>query len=204
MIKTVDLYIVSNNITNNQFNEIINTISNEQKEKALNYSNENNKYSKAISSLFLDKFVGDDIYYNEHNKPLSDNCYFNISHSNEYVIFAKTDSLIGVDIEYIKSKNEKLFNYTLSKNELENMNDKSDFILYWTSKESLVKCVGIGLTKNLKEIPALPINAGKKIFLNNKYYTKSIKYKDYYISVTMEIDFKINLIEIDIEELINM
>ena len=56
----------------------------------------------------------------------------------------------------------------------------------WTSKESLVKCKGIGLIKNLKTIQALPLN-GKKID-EDTFYSKSFIYDNNAVSVTIKSD----------------
>jgi phosphopantetheinyl transferase len=61
-----------------------------------------------------------------------------------------------------------------------------DFYRFWTSKESLVKYVGFGIDRDLKLIPALPLN-GPKEYVGKKAYALNFVYdNNYTISVTTE------------------
>lgn len=112
------------------------------------------------------------IIYNKNGKPYLeniDNIYFNISHSNEYLVIATSNKPVGVDIEKIR-------NYNLKINEILNIKPKNneEFFKYWTKKEALIKLKGLAL-KNINDLD----------YKNIKFYTK--KYKDYIISLAEEI-----------------
>ena len=80
------------------------------------YKVEDVKKEKACSLILKNKFIGE-YRYNEHGKPISDNIYFNISHSKGVVVFTQNELPIGIDIELIRPTNEDLVNYISSKEE---------------------------------------------------------------------------------------
>lgn len=165
---------------------------------AMHYRKTLDKKQHIISRYFKRKYVPD-CYSDQNDKPLSKNIFFNISHSGDIVVIALCESSdIGVDIEY-KSDAEgtSVRNYICSPDELEFIKDDEDFYKVWTSKESLLKCVGSGLVNELKKVNALPID-GKKEYCGKTFYSHYVSYmEDYSISVTIksEFDFKIELIE---------
>ena len=122
-----------------------------------------------------------ELYYNKYGKPyLKDsNIYFNISHTRNLVICAISDKEIGVDIEYLRY-NELVSKRILNKKEysiLLNSKCKEEiFTIMWTSKESYVKMLGIGLEYALKNVDTT--------ILNSKIDIK--KYNDYIIAISKE------------------
>ena len=159
------------------------------------YKIEEAKKEKAYSQIFKNRFVGS-YQINEHGKPISDHCYFNISHCKGVVVFIKDVVPIGIDIEKIKPVDKALIDYISSKEEKEYIKNEVNFYEIWTNKESLTKCIGTGIKERIKEIPGIPIN-GLKEYKNKKYFSKTIKFKDYIISITRESDepFDINIKE---------
>lgn len=167
--------------------------------KANKYKVESSKKESLISSYFKRKYIKD-YQIKEHGKPVSDNIYFNISHSNRYVIMGICDKYeIGCDIELIKDSEDRLRKYISNDTEYEFIKNDEDFYKLWTSKESLVKCLGIGLIEDIKSIPSIPIDGIKK-YKGEDFYSHNIKYDNYIISVTLKSkeDFKIEVIEEDI------
>ena len=153
------------------------------------------KKEKLISLYLKRKYVGE-FNFNEHGKPISGHCYFNISHSRGVVVLAINQEYeIGVDIEVIKSADKDLIKYVSNDEELEFIKNEFDFLSIWTNKESLVKCFGTGIKHKIKSIPALPLN-GKKEFEGKAYFSKIIKANDAIISITIqnENDFECELI----------
>ena len=145
------------------------------------------KKEKAASLIFKNKYVPD-YYINEYGKPVSDSVYFNISHSHGLVVFTFDDNHdIGIDIEKIRAVDNKLIDFISSEEEKQYINSESNFYEVWTNKESLMKAIGTGIRSNIKEIPALPIN-GVKTYLDNTYYSKTISYQDYIVTVTRKSD----------------
>ena len=122
-----------------------------------------------------------ELYYNKYGKPyLKDsNIYFNISHTRNLVICAISDKEIGVDIEKLVY-NELVSKRILNQKEysiLLNSKCKEEiFTIMWTSKESYVKMLGIGLEYGLKNVDTT--------ILNSKIDIK--KYNDYIIAISKE------------------
>ena len=144
------------------------------------------KKEKAASLLFKNKYIGK-YFINEFGKPISNDIYFNISHSHGLVVFTKDKNPIGIDVEKVRDVDEKMINFISSDMEKEYIKNNINFYEIWTAKESLMKNIGTGIRTTIKDIPALPIN-GKKEYKDKKYYSKSIRYQDYIISVTRESD----------------
>ena len=154
------------------------------------------KKEKACSLIFKNRFVGD-YHINEFGKPISDNCFFNISHSNGAVIFAKDEVPVGVDIERLRPVEDNLVDYISSKEEKEYIQNETRFFEIWTSKESLTKAIGTGIKDKIKEIPGLPINDKKK-YKDKMFYSRTVIYKEFVITVTRE---KEEPFEIEIKEI---
>ena len=160
------------------------------------YKVEEVKKEKAYSLIFKNQYIKD-YKIDEYGKPYSQNCFFNISHSKGAVIFIKDNLSIGIDMEKVRPVEEDLVDYISSNEEREYIVNDINFYEIWTNKESLMKNVGIGLKDKIKETPALPIN-GVKEFNGKKFYTRTIKYQDYIISITRESEepFEVEIKEI--------
>lgn len=83
---------------------------------------------------------------------------FSLSHSGDYVLIAIGTRPLGVDIECITPRAEKLPQYALTAAEfnayLEQGGDWAAFYHLWTKKEAFVKYTGEGLGKGIrKELP---------------------------------------------------
>ncbi len=159
------------------------------------YKLEETKKEKAVSLILKNKYIGE-YSLNSYGKPISKDCFFNISHSKGCVVFIKDDVPIGVDIEKIRPVEDDLIEYISSKEEKEYIKDEKSFYEVWTNKESLTKCIGTGIKEKIKDIPSIPIN-NVKSYKNNKYRSKTIKYLDSVICVTRENEspFEINIKE---------
>ncbi len=159
------------------------------------YKVEEVKKEKACSLIFKNKYVGE-YHINKFGKPISEDIYFNVSHSKGVVVFTKDIVSIGIDIELIRPTNEDLVNYISSKEEKEYIKNDINFYEVWTNKESLMKNIGTGIREKIKEIPALPLN-GKKTYKDVSYYSRTIQYQNHIISITRETD---EPFEIEIQE----
>ena len=83
---------------------------------------------------------------------------FSLSHSGEYLLVALGTRPLGVDIECVKPRAEKLPQYALTAAEyetyLEQGADWAAFYGLWTKKEAFVKYTGEGLGKGIrKDLP---------------------------------------------------
>ncbi len=74
---------------------------------------------------------------------------FNLSHSGEWCIFSEWESEIGVDIEAVDEKNLSVAPMVFTANELKWMEEDPlrRFHQLWTWKESVIKALGTGLSK---------------------------------------------------------
>lgn len=170
----------------------------EDKDILLKFKNERAKKEKACSFILKNKIIGE-YHLNEFDKPISDNAYFNISHSDGVVVLATAERPIGVDIEKIRTRSNSLVDHISSKEEKEYIKDDINFYEVWTNKEALVKCLGTGIRKNVKDIPALPLD-GKKVYQGHTYFSKTIQHFDYVISVVLESDgpFDVEIMDVEI------
>ena len=191
-MKKVTLYIIN---TNNLDVSSLPLLTNDDHISLSRYKDERTRKEKTASLYLKKKYIGD-YFISEKGKPLSKDKYFNISHAYGYVLLAISDTDIGVDIEGNRKVEDELKRYIASDEEYDLMVDDQIFYKVWTSKESLLKCVGTGLVSDLKGVPSLPFN-GLKIYQGNKYYSKCIDYKGLIISLTLKTDedFFINIIE---------
>lgn len=168
--------------------------------KAKRYAMEMGKKEHLASDYFKNRYVGD-YYYNEHNKPVSDKTFFNISHSYGYIAFAICeDAQIGVDIELNRNVKDDLIKYVSNDDEFKFIKSNKDFYKIWTTKESVTKCNGEGILRDIKTIPGLPID-GVKEFNGNKMFSKLLEFPDYLISITImdSEDFEVEVINEVIE-----
>ncbi|WP_203573129.1 4'-phosphopantetheinyl transferase family protein [Listeria ivanovii] len=121
-----------------------------------------------INELYPNKDMklsyGKNYYGKPFNKEVPE-IFFNISHSGEYVCCAISDSEVGVDIEEINPFMEiDSFKDFFTKEEwiqvLDEKNNSHDmFFSLWTLKESYIKKIGTGLSKELNSF---------SIFLDNQ------------------------------------
>ncbi len=170
-------------------------ITEEDKNNALKFKNLIDQKQHIVSSYLKRKYVKD-FYLDEHKKPKSDNIYFNVSHSESLVGIALGNRLVGLDIEYKnKERKKELIDYICNDDEKKIIIDESDFYKIWTSKESLLKCVGTGLVNNIKEVCSLPLD-GIKEYRNEFFYSHYIDFNDYSISITLKdnIDFDVKIV----------
>ena len=139
-----------------------------------------------IASLYLKKKYIGDFSLNQYGKPISKDKYFNISHSHGLVAIAISKEYeIGIDIELIEERKKDLGDFICTSEERAYIGEIKGFFEIWTSKESMVKCIGIGIRSKIKEIPALPIN-GLKEYQGDFYYSKCFKKDDFIISITVK------------------
>ena len=131
-----------------------------------------NKKDKLLksTSIFLQKYVINKILnvkyediiinFNKYKKPFfsleNKNIYFNVSHDFPYIVIAYSINYeLGIDIVNTnRTINFKNFKNTFSIKEwnyIKNSNNpKNTFFKFWCLKESYIKCIGKGLTLNLK------------------------------------------------------
>ena len=188
----ISLYIIDTRNKKIDEDELHRFLSNEDISLLSKYKNKQTRLEKIVSLYLKRKYIGE-YYLSKDDKPLSNDKYFNISHSGGVIALAiSKDYPLGIDIEVIKDYKDDLAKYISSEEEYKYIVDNKSFFEIWTSKEALVKCLGSGLSTNIKDIPALPLNNIKQ-YKGKTYSNKSLIYNDVMINVTLQIDkaFKI-------------
>lgn len=193
-MRNVDLYLFDTNLY--EENNLYSLLDLKQSDKEIinKYKVEESRKEKAISFHYKNKYVGQ-YCVDEFGKPQSSSIFFNISHSKGAVVFATSkDAEIGVDVEISRQIENDFTRFVCNSYELEAVNKGTNIFEIWTSKESLLKCVGIGIKARLNEVNSLPINGLKK-YNHLSYYSKLIKIENCYISITLkgEEDFSVNI-----------
>ena len=139
----------------------------------------------------------DDIAFSrdENGKPYttSEDIHFNISHSGEYAVCTASRNPIGVDVEMIRQVNPDLTKKFCTEKELEYVfskgNDEKEICLrlisIWTLKEAYFKCIGTGISRDLKVVE-FSIRDGA-VTCSNTLYTASLDFSaDGYIIAVCE------------------
>lgn len=142
-------------------------LSDEEKSKVNNYKFSRDQQCSIISRACLRIFLG--CYFDsepslirlkktKYGKPFlrsEPNIYFNVSHTNELVLYSFTKiAPIGIDVEYIEQNLafHDLSNMFFAKNEINKLKEldgeelRLSFFRCWTRKEAFVKAVGEGLS----------------------------------------------------------
>lgn len=87
--------------------------------------------------------------------PEEENLHFNISHSGDWAVCALATVPVGVDVERLRKVNPALAERFFSPDEVAMLKalppemQTGKFIQLWTLKESFLKAIGRGLTRNL-------------------------------------------------------
>lgn len=158
--------------------------------EVLRYNYEVDRLGRLISRLMLLsvlreaslEYLINDIARNENTKPYIPGWLsFNISHSQEMVVFVHSAVAVGVDIE-----EKKVFDFSevmgyfhpLEKEYIAKSEDQIDsFYKVWVKKEALLKAIGVGLVNGLDRICVLgdhiDLQEGKwsfkEVYLNSNY-----------------------------------
>lgn len=160
---------------------------------------QNDKKLFLLSRFLLNKLIKEEynvsynninLFYNEFNKPLTNNFFFNISHKSEYAIACISNKRVGIDIEKIREVNINIINYFCTPHEKEyilssNNKYKSLFEIFCL-KEAYIKMLGTDLS-NVKNIEFI-ITDNNIICSNNKNLNINLLYniEDYIVAIIEE------------------
>ena len=184
-MQIIKLYVADTDLGKKHFRFLLENVSAGQKEKALRFANEIDQIRSLLSSYLKNQLSREELLKNENGKPyFANGPYFNISHSGKYVLMAVSTTEIGVDIEEIKLKDMSSLVRIFNEAEAKMIKEHSDFYYLWCAKESLIKCMGLSVSK-VREIPGLPLN-GLKTFKGKDYQCKSFIYDKHIVSITRE------------------
>ena len=182
-METVRLVVLDTELAFRHKNWLLERVSNQQKEKAMNYKNEIDQIRSLASSYLINSLSNEPLLFNDMGKPFFENGpSFNVSHSGQYIVMAVSNKDIGVDIEENKEKDMSSLIRIFNEAEAKMIKEHADFYYLWCAKESLIKCIGSSINR-IKEIPALPFN-GVKVFNGKHYYVKTFIEDKHIISIT--------------------
>ena len=118
--------------------------------------------------------------YHANGKPYLINypgIQFNLSHSKDVVVCYVSDQEVGIDVEAICEYDDDLAQAICNEKEYQWVQNFSDLCVkarmlteLWTRKESVVKCLGMGLEVDPKDIMDLyPYQAGVTLGITSVY-----------------------------------
>ncbi|MCG8411292.1 MAG: 4'-phosphopantetheinyl transferase superfamily protein [Bacteroidales bacterium] len=176
-----------------RWNKLISQLPDNLKDKNARFVNWKDKHSNLFGKLLIDfglknivhvNYTLADLKYNKYGRPFVDGFVdFNISHSGEYVICAISDNCkVGIDIQYIMEIEFLHFKNTMNDEQWKAIYNSIDpyktFFTFWSTKESIIKADGRGLSIPLKEL-----SVDKKVRCDNKeWYVKKLEIARNYTS----------------------
>ena len=201
-METVNLYVVNIELGIKHKQFLLESVNEEQKEKALSFAYEIDQVRSLLSSYLKNQLSKDKLLKKKMGKPYFDHGpFFNISHSGELVALAICeDSNVGIDIEKVDEKKINGIKSILCENE-KNTKNPGDLFKIWSNKESILKCRLEPLI-DVRKVSGLPFDGVRELD-NRLYYTKSMIYEGYSLSATVEGDkpFKLNIKNVTVSEL---
>lgn len=197
-MENVNLYIVDIDLGVKHQQFLFDSISEEQKKKALGFANEVDRIRSLISSYLQNQLSKDKLLKKRFGKPYFENGpFFNISHSGRYVVMAVSSKEIGVDIEENKNRDFSSLSRIFNEAETKMVKEHQDFYYMWCAKESLIKCMGTTVGQ-VKEVPSIPLN-GLKTYKGVNYQCQAFIFDNHVISITRESseEYKVKTIKVD-------
>lgn len=152
-------------MTDEQFDLLFNLMPTARQEKVKRYAKTEDKQlgvaAFALLCYALNLYgykIGDyELSKNENGKPYFKNLplNFNISHTENAVACAVSQTDIGVDIQKKNVEYSRVMHRVCCKNEIDlilsSKNPTEDFVKLWTLKESYVKCIGARIFENAEK-----------------------------------------------------
>ena len=155
------------NIPNNTYNFLYSLLPKSRKQRVDSLFFEKDKHIKIVEYFLVKKLLklkgNPDFVYSKNNKPYIDGeKNFNISHSDNMLVVATSKNPVGVDVQKIVEYNPKLAAFVLSDGELKKVSTSSnpglEFTKLWTKKESYIKCNGLTIFNDIKNVLSLATN----------------------------------------------
>ena len=175
------VYESINNYSLEEYKVFLSNIKKEKQNKISNILKDDDKKRSILGEILLINLLNElhidyksiTIIKNKYGKPyIKDlDLFFNISHSNDFVVCAISKNKIGIDIEKIRETKESIINqFATTKekqyiNEIKNEFNKRAFEIF-TLKESYFKCLGT----NLNHIKNIEFEINKNIVRCNKQH----------------------------------
>lgn len=175
-------------------------LSEQQRKELLSKRTEQQKRVFLCSRLLLSQklalwgYTLDDCKKGVHGKPYihreNANFYFNLSHTDDWVLLGISDRPIGVDIERVREQLPRHLFRILSKEEcafldaLAEKEKKNAFFRIWTMKESFVKYKGSRIFDGPAQISM--IADGNYIKQKEAAFLRTYEFQNYMISICLE------------------
>lgn len=147
----------------------------------INYIVSRSVVNKVFSFILRKDVEKIEVLNGKYKKPFVKNnkgIKFNISHTDGLVIVGFSQEEIGVDIEWINKRFEykDIVNDCFTDSEIEYIgNDFFKFYELWTIREAYLKCDGIGLIRDMKEIEVINISKNWAEISDSKGYNKQLR-----------------------------
>jgi len=173
----------------------LNLVTDSRKESIRAYVRDTDKARCLVSGLLLRRICGimedSQLIYGINGKPYLKNStmYFNISHSDDYVVLAISNREIGVDIEKITSFEDRVAFRCFTQQEREWMvheGGNEAFFRLWTAKESVMKASGLGFSLPPETFTVLPMDASAHHIAGKTWFLDWIHHDDYIICLAIE------------------
>ena len=199
------VYILDTLQIKNNLPYIFSYVDKKRLEKASNFANEEEKLQCLGAGYLIKKYLPNrEILEDKNGKPyFAEGPFFNISHSGNFVVFVISNTNeVGIDIERIDEKKIGAIIFTLNEAEKE-INDAKTLFRMWSNKESLIKCMSSNLN-DVKLINGFPLE-GLRVVDGKSYYSKSMLYNGYSLSVTLKQkeSFNVSIKQVEIAKNLN-
>lgn len=182
-MEIVKLYVLDVDTAFHHKKQLLESVNDKQREKALRYKNEIDQVRSLASAYLMNRLSKEPLQYNDTGKPFFANGpFFNVSHSGQFIVMAVSNKDIGVDIEENVEKDMSSLIRIFNEVEARMIKEHSDFYYLWCDKESLIKCIGSSINK-IREIPALPFN-GLKTYKGQDFWCETFIEDKHIISIT--------------------
>ncbi|MGN0804644.1 MAG: 4'-phosphopantetheinyl transferase family protein [Candidatus Coproplasma sp.] len=197
------LYTDVSSLTDCEFERLCKILPTERLTKVTALKDKKQRYLSAGAGYLLHIGLSDlglinpRIYRNEHGKPYlkEGSIFFNLSHSGTVAVCAISSAEVGIDVQEVRPVSESLIKKICTKDEYAFVAQNSEeidkrFCRLWAIKESVIKCLGKGLSLSPSKIevklstPHSIIIGGEQTNLRFKEYTLN----GYYIAVCSSVD----------------
>ena len=151
-------------------------LSDERRERVERYRVLEDKARCLAAGLLLRRYVSrKDPSKGPHGKPyFPDGPFFNLSHSGKYVVLAVSSGDVGVDIEEIRPRSEKIAERCFAAAEQDWIDRQKDpveaFYRLWTAKESIMKATGEGFNMPPESFRVFPAEAAGQDAYGKDWY----------------------------------
>ena len=184
-------YSYLSDFSGEEIEKLLKYVPKEKQEKLQYVKNQKAKQESILAWYLLHKALvergigGYSIVFGENGKPYIKDApvFFNLSHSNNFVCCCVGDRELGIDCEKIKPVKDNVINKVLTERERKTLKEKdSDFIRFWTLKESFLKHSGSGITSEIYELDFSDSSEDEEFVFNSLcFFVKRVD--GYYVSV---------------------